>query len=236
MRHIGLEIGCKCLSTAHYPVTRESSLDKGKVETPSLINSFVQNSDNFLSIWFYFTDTDDVRDCWGRERPSLFFSTSSTCSQTFRQLFAILHRDDYKSFSIAAYEVTNLFVNGWGLRTLKPQLWTSQIWTLIHLVNNFVIVLLCVKSSKLITLEENIISVQQLPVCFPLFFVFSSEVLNSGIKSCFDGVVFQDVVCEECLVYVFGVFTFSVFCYCFYEGFIPKIILVNWLLLFICIS
>ena len=83
------------------------------------------------------------------------------------------------------------------------------------------------KSSKLITLEENIISVQQLPVCLPLFFVFSSEVLNSGIKSCFDGVVFQDVVCEECLVYVFGVFTFSVFCYCFYEGFIPKIILVS---------
>ena len=116
--------------------------------------------------------------------------------------------------------------------TLKPKLWASQIWTLIHLINNFV----CAKSSKLITLEENIISVQQLPVCLPLFFVFSSEVLNSGIKSCFDGVVFQDVVCEECLVYVFGVFTFSVFCYCFYEGFIPKIILVSWFLLFICIS
>ena len=133
-------------------------------------------------------------------------------------------------------QVLLLMIESCKLWTLKPKLWTSQIWTLIHLVNNFVIVLLCVKSSKLITLEENIISVQQLPVCLPLFFVFSSEVLNSGIKSCFDGVVFQDVVCEECLVYVFGVFTFSVFCYCFYEGFIPKIILVNWLLLFICIS
>ena len=132
--------------------------------------------------------------------------------------------------------ISLLMVESYELWTLKPKLWTSQIWTLIHLVNNFVIVLLCVKSSKLITLEENIISVQQLPVCLPLFFVFSSEVLNSGIKSCFDGVVFQDVVCEECLVYVFGVFTFSVFCYCFYEGFIPKIILVSWLLLFICVS
>ena len=92
------------------------------------------------------------------------------------------------------------------------------------------------KSSKLIALEEKIISVQHLSLCLLLFFVFSSEVLNSGIKSCFDGVVFQDAVCEECFIYVFGVFTFSVFCYCFYEGFIPKIILVSWFLLFVCIS
>ena len=94
----------------------------------------------------------------------------------------------------------------------------------------------CAKSSKSISLEENIISVQHLSLCLLLFFVFSSEVLNSGIKSCFDRVVFQDAVCEECFIYVFGVFTFSVFCYCFYEGFIPKIILVSWFLLFICIS
>ena len=77
------------------------------------------------------------------------------------------------------------------------------------------------------SLEENIISVQHLPLCLPLFFVFSSEVLNSGIKSCFDGVVFQDAVYEQCFIYVFGVFTYSVFCYSFYEGFF---------LLFICIS
>ena len=34
-------------------------------------------------------------------------------------------------------------VNGWELRTwtLKPKVWTSQIWTLIHLINNFVIAL-----------------------------------------------------------------------------------------------
>ena len=42
------------------------------------------------------------------------------------------------------------------------------------------------------------ISVQQLPLYHPLLFAFSSEVLNSGMKSCFDGVVFQDAVCEEC--------------------------------------
>ena len=36
------------------------------------------------------------------------------------------------------------------------------------------------------------------PLCLPLFFAFSSELLNSGIKSCFDGAVFQDAVCEEC--------------------------------------
>ena len=78
-------------------------------------------------------------------------------------------------------------------------------------------------------------NVQQLPLCLPLFFVFSSGVLNSGIKSCFDGVVFQDAVCEECFTYVFGVFTFNVFCYWFYEGFIPKIILVSRFLLFICV-
>ena len=83
----------------------------------------------------------------------------------------------------------------------------------------------CAKSSKSITLKENIISVQHLPLCLPLFFVFSSEVLNNGIKRCFDGVVFQDAVCEECFIYAFGVFTFSVFCYCFYEDFIRKIIL-----------
>ena len=69
---------------------------------------------------------------------------------------------------------------------------------MIHLINNFVIVLFCANYSKLIALEENIISVQQLPLCLPLFFVFSFEVLNSGIISCFHGVVFQDAVCEEC--------------------------------------
>ena len=60
------------------------------------------------------------------------------------------------------------------------------------------VVLVCVKNSKSITLEENIISVQQLRLCLPLFFEFSSEVLYSGLKSCFDGFVFQDAACEEC--------------------------------------
>ena len=104
----------------------------------------------------------------------------------------------------------------------------GQIWTLI---NNFVIVLVWAKCLKLITLEENIISVQQLSLCLALIFAFSSEVLNSGLKSRFDGVVFQDVICEECS----SIFTFS-FCYCSYEGFIHKVILVSPFWPFICIS
>ena len=35
------------------------------------------------------------------------------------------------------------------------------------------------------------------PLMLLLFFVFSSEVFNSGIKSCYDEVVYQDPVCEE---------------------------------------
>ena len=62
-----------------------------------------------------------------------------------------------------------LMVESRELWILKPKLWTSQIWTLI---NNFVIVLVCAKWSKLITLEENIIGVQQLPLCLSLFVVF----------------------------------------------------------------
>ena len=34
----------------------------------------------------------------------------------------------------------------------------------------------------------------------PLLFVFSSEVFNSGIKSCFGGVVSQVAVYEECFI------------------------------------
>ena len=79
------------------------------------------------------------------------------------------------------------------------------------------------------------ISVQRLPLCLPLFFTFSSEVLNSGIKSCFDGVFLKVQFVKNVLVYVFRVFTFS-FCYSFYEGFIHKIILVSLFLPFICIS
>ena len=69
-----------------------------------------------------------------------------------------------------------------------------KLWTLINLMNNIVVVLVCVKCLKLIPSEENIISVQQLSGCLPLFFVFSSEVLKSGGKSCFDRDVFQDAV------------------------------------------
>ena len=68
------------------------------------------------------------------------------------------------------------------------------------------------------------------------FFFVLSEVLNIGIKSCFDGVVFQDAVCEECFSIRLPCLHVYYFCYCFYEGFIPKIILVSGFLPFIFIS
>ena len=81
------------------------------------------------------------------------------------------------------------------------------------------------------------ISFQQLPLplCLPLFFTFSSEVLNSGIKTVLTEFFFKMQFVKNVLVYVFSVFTFS-FCYCFYEGFIHKIIVVSRFLPFICIS
>ena len=112
-------------------------------------------------------------------------------------LFLSLTKDNHKLLNNCCHLVLLLMFESCELWRLEPKLWTSQIWTLIHLINNFVIVLVWVKSLKLITLEENIISFHQLNLCFPLFFIFSSEVLNSGIKSCFDGVVFQDAVCKR---------------------------------------
>ena len=75
-----------------------------------------------------------------------------------------------------------LMVQSHELWTLKPKLWTSQIWTLI---NNFVIVLVWARCLMLITLEENIRSVQQLPFAFHYVFAFSSEVLNKWYKKLF---------------------------------------------------
>ena len=71
-----------------------------------------------------------------------------------------------------------------------------------NLINNIVIVLVYAKCSKIIT-EENITSVQQLPLHFPLFFTFLSEVLTSGLKTYFDGDVFQDEVIMLYLCVVF---------------------------------
>ena len=85
------------------------------------------------------------------------------------------------------------------------------------------------------TLEKNTISIQLLPLCLLLFFAFSPRVLNSGIKKCFDRLVFQDAVCEECFSNIFDVSTFT-FCYCFYDVFIHKIVLVSRYLLFSSIS
>ena len=67
------------------------------------------------------------------------------------------------------------------------------------------------------------------------FIVFSSEVLDSGIKRCFARVLFQDAVCEEsfsiCLRCLHLYFFVTVF-----EGFIPTIILVSGFFTFICIN
>ena len=54
----------------------------------------------------------------------------------------------------------------------------AKFLTLINLMNKTVIVLICVKSSKLIISGQNITSAQQPPLCLLLFFVFSSDVLN----------------------------------------------------------
>ena len=64
-----------------------------------------------------------------------------------------------------------------------------------------------VKYSELITLEGNKISIRELPLWLPLFVGFSLEVLNSGIKTCFDRVFSQDAVYKECL----SAFSFSGF-------------------------
>ena len=69
-----------------------------------------------------------------------------------------------------------------------------NFWILINMMNKTVVLVICAKCSKLITLEQNITSAQQLLLCLILFFVFPSEVLESGIKSCFDRVPFQDAV------------------------------------------
>ena len=55
-----------------------------------------------------------------------------------------------------------------------------NFWILINLMNKTVVLVICAKCSKLITLEQNITSAQQLLLCLILFFVFSSEVLESG--------------------------------------------------------
>ena len=68
---------------------------------------------------------------------------------------------------------------------------------------------------------------------FHYHFAFASEDFNSGIKSCFDGAVFQNAVCEKCFSIVFDVFTFR---FCYISFFIHKTVLVSLFLPCICIS
>ena len=65
-----------------------------------------------------------------------------------------------------------------------------KFWTLIDLINNFVEaeaatggVLLLFVFGRNVTSEEDITSAQQLLLCLPLFFVFSSEVNKNVLKA-----------------------------------------------------
>ena len=70
---------------------------------------------------------------------------------------------NHKLFQISrSLDSRFLMVESCQFWILKPKLWASQIFTLIHLINNLV----WAKSSKLMTFEENKISVQQLPYAF----------------------------------------------------------------------
>ena len=69
------------------------------------------------------------------------------------------------------------------------KLWTSQVLDFDQFDEQYCY---CygTKSLKLIASEKNIIRVQQLSLCLPLFFVsFFFELLKSGIKSWFDRVI-----------------------------------------------
>ena len=129
---------------------------------------------------------------------NIWFGWFTRCSYCSKTMSFNSPTEKQTTFIIKMMNHLVFMVESCELWTLKSKLWASQIWTLIPLVNNFVIVLVCSKCSKLITLEENIVSVQQHPLCLPLIFGFFSEVLNSGIKSCFDGVIFKDAVWKEC--------------------------------------
>ena len=63
--------------------------------------------------------------------------------------------------------------------------------------------------------------------CLPLFFAFTSEVLKGGMKGVLTELFFKMEFVKNTLVYVFGVFPFSIFVTVFIEGFIPKIILLS---------
>ena len=78
----------------------------------------------------------------------------------------------------------------------------------------------------LITLEENMVSVQQFPLCLPLLFEFSSEVLNSDMKSYFDGAAFLNAIYEECFVIRLRCLHLE-FLLLFLWGFVHKSILVS---------
>ena len=83
--------------------------------------------------------------------------------------------------------------------------------------------------------EEDIISVHQPLLCIPWFIIFSSETLNSGIRSCFDGVVFKRQFVKNVLIYAFDVFLFRDFSL-FLRGFHHYDYFSLWILKFTCVK
>ena len=99
-----------------------------------------------------------------RQKTSIFeFLRESNMRKLWRTSKVKMGEESIKSTKSHTQKGLLLMVDSRELWTLKPKIWTSQIWTLINNLNN-AIVLVCGKCSKLITVEENIISVQQLPL------------------------------------------------------------------------
>ena len=95
------------------------------------------------------------------------------------------------------YQIDDITYAIWNLKLEQV---TCKFW-----LKKIVVALACAKCSKLIIFKENIISVQQLPLC-PIVFC---------ILNCFDGVAFQDAVCEECFSIPLRCLRLNFFCYCF---------------------
>ena len=135
-----------------------------------------------VSVW------DKNVNCWISEVKQYEETMANEQSQNGRGKYQI---DDI------TYAIWNLNLGIWNLNFEQV---TWKFW-----LKRIVVALACAKCSKLIIFKENIISVQQLPLC-PIVFC---------ILNCFDGVAFQDAVCEECFSIPLRCLRLNFFCYCF---------------------
>ena len=99
--------------------------------------------------------------------------------------------DSFIFVSIVCVKRSDSFISIFFTQHKKAIWWTNfeqvKFWTLIKLMNNFVIALVCTKCFKLITSEENIMSVQQLPLCYISVLCF-----------CFTGNFSKLYCCKDC--------------------------------------